>query len=67
MSQSVLVMCIHFFTRLQYTTEVNTTYSLSSDPQLILLDTVYINHKNVTTDYGRARCKTLGETSQAQI
>ena len=58
-------MCIHFFTRLQNATEVNATYSLSSDPQLMLLDTIYINHKNVTTDYGRARYKNLGEISQA--
>ena len=32
MSQTVLVMCSHFLTTLQNTTEMDVTYSLQSDP-----------------------------------
>ena len=32
MSQTVLLICIYFFTRLQNATEVDATYSLLPDP-----------------------------------
>ena len=63
MSQTGLVMCIHFFTRLQKAAELDVTYSLPPDlaVNLMLLDAIY-NDKNVTLDYRGVYYKTRDET-----
>ena len=64
MSQTALVMYIHFFIKLQNSVEVDATYSLLSDPAVnaSYLWSFLIKHKNATTDYREARYKTWDET-----
>ena len=63
LSPTGVVMCIHFFIRLQNAAELDATYSLPPDlaVNLMLLDAIY-NYKNVTTDYRGAYYKTRDET-----
>ena len=64
MSQTALVLCIHFFIKLQNSVEVDATYSLPSDPAVnaTYLASSLINHKNAITDYREACYKTWDET-----
>ena len=64
MSQTALVMCIHFFIQLQNSVVVDATYSLPSDSAInaTYLASSLINHKNANTDYREAHYKTRDET-----